>query len=601
MKILVLGGGGREHAIVWGLSKSRLVKEIHCAPGNPGIAQLATLHSIDIVEPEAVVALAKKLGAELVVCGPEAPLVAGAGEALRKHNIAVFGPDSDGARLEGSKAYAKAFMARHGVASAPYDICRNIAEAKAALKKRNAPFVVKADGLAAGKGAFVLETIEKAEEVCNDLLENKSLGKAGQTLVIEDYLPGWELTVLAITDGKDYRILPASQDHKRAFDGNKGPNTGGMGAFAPVALADKTLMKKIEEKVVIPTINGLAADGVSYRGVIYCSIMVVDDEPFVIEYNVRFGDPEAQAVIPAIDLDWAEVFMASASGRLSSVNWPVQKPLGAERHSLAVVLASGGYPEQYDKGYTISGLNELESMDGVLVFHAGTELNSKGEIISSGGRVLTIVGSGSNLDIAYQTAYKAISFVSFEKAFYRRDIGGKALSALPRVGIIIGSASDLPIAKEASDVLKDYNIAFEITVASAHRSPDDVVNYAKNASSRGLKLLIAMAGLSAALPGVLAAHTELPVLGVPVGAGSLGGLDALLSIAQMPPGVPVGSLGIGSAKNAALLAIRCLGLMDLTIAEKLKEAQKSAASAVVSSRAKLELLPQPPLEAFLPS
>ena len=316
MKVMVLGGGGREHAVVHALSKSKITTELHCCPGNPGIAKLALCHAGDPCDPKAMKELCTWLGIELVFVGPEAPLVAGTADALREAGILVVGPGASGARLEGSKAFSKTFMKKHGIPTSDFDLCTNLAECEAALKKRTAPFVVKADGLAAGKGAFLPETYEDAVATCRMMLEEQKLGTAGNLIVVEDYVEGMEMTVLALTDGKTVRILPSSQDHKRALDGDKGNNTGGMGAYSPVPWVDDAFMKKVTDEVLTPTVDGLAADGIPFCGVIYAGIMIKPDGSLsVLEYNVRLGDPEAQVVLPAFGGDFGEVALGCAKGR----------------------------------------------------------------------------------------------------------------------------------------------------------------------------------------------------------------------------------------------------------------------------------------------
>lgn len=425
--VLVLGGGGREHAIVWALSRSVVVKAIHCTPGNPGIGELATLHDVDPCDPDKVLALVRQIGADLVAVGPEAPLVAGVADRLRAEGIPVFGPGCDGAQLEGSKAFSKQFMARHGIPTAPFEVCTTMEEARKALADREAPYIVKADGLAAGKGAFILKTEEEALTVCSDLLEKGSLGAAGRTLVIEDFLPGIEMTVLAVTDGKTLRVLPSSQDHKRAYDNDEGPNTGGMGAYSPVPWCDASLIGRVTSQVLKPTVEGLAAEGIRFCGVIYAGIMLDGQgNPRVLEYNVRLGDPEAQVVLPAFPGDWGEVVAACCGGRLDDVDWP-----SADRSAVGVVLASGGYPGPYRKGFSIEGLDAFVGDENVLVFQAGTVRTASGAVATSGGRVLTVVGLDSDFAGARDRAYQAVSRIRFEEVHFRKDIGAKATRSQP--------------------------------------------------------------------------------------------------------------------------------------------------------------------------
>lgn len=421
MKILVLGGGGREHAVVHAFSKSKLKPELHCCPSNPGIEKLAACHKGDPCNPAEMTALAKKIGASLVFVGPEAPLVAGTSDALREAGIPVVGPGSSGARLEGSKAFSKQFMKTYGIPTSAFDCCTDLESCKKALEKRSAPYVVKADGLAAGKGAFLPDTFEEAMDVCRMMLEQKKLGGAGDVIVIEDFVPGVEMTVLALTDGKTVRILPSSQDHKRVFDGDKGGNTGGMGAYSPVPWVDEKLIQKVTDEILTPTLAGLKSENIPFCGVIYAGLMVKPDgELSVIEYNVRLGDPETQVVLPAFGGDFAEVALACAQGRLAEVEWP-----GAVRTALGVVIASGGYPDAFEKGFAIAGLDE--EMPDTFVYHAGTAFGADGEIVTSGGRVLTVVGLADDLRKAKELAYARAEKISFKNAHYRKDIGDKSL------------------------------------------------------------------------------------------------------------------------------------------------------------------------------
>jgi phosphoribosylamine--glycine ligase len=351
MKVLLLGGGGREHTLAWALHKSPRISSIYCAPGNAGIGEIATLYDMDPTQGEEVLSLAKEIDPDFVVIGPEGPLVSGVADLLRSSGFPVFGPGGEGARMEGSKAFSKSFMARHGIPTAPFNICTTMEQARKALEKRTPPYVVKADGLAAGKGAFLLDSLEEAEKTCEYLLELQGLGEAGKTVVIEDFLPGWEVSILALTDGKTVHLLPPSQDHKRAFDGDKGPNTGGMGAYTPVPQLSEDMLKQIREKIILPSVEGLRKDAIPFCGVLYGGIMISQGKPYVLEFNVRFGDPEAQVVIPALDVDWGHVLHACATQTLEEISWPSRSDAVA-----GVVLASGGYPGAYEKGKILTGL-----------------------------------------------------------------------------------------------------------------------------------------------------------------------------------------------------------------------------------------------------
>jgi len=421
MKILVLGSGGREHAVVHAFSRSAAKPELHCCPGNPGIENLAACHAGDPCDPAAMRTLAEEIGADLIFIGPEAPLVAGTSDALREAGFLVMGPGSSGARLEGSKAFSKQFMARYGIPTSAFDCCTDMEACRKALEKRSAPYVVKADGLAAGKGAFLPDTFEEAMDVCRMMLEARKLGGAGDVIMIEDFVPGVEMTVLALTDGKTVRILPSSQDHKRVFDGDKGGNTGGMGAYSPVPWVDEKLTQKVTEEILLPTLKGLAIEKIPFCGVIYAGLMVKPDgELSVIEYNVRLGDPETQVVLPAFGGDFVEVVLACTQGKLAEVDWP-----GAAQTALGVVMASGGYPEAFEKGFPIEGL--VEEMPDTFVYHAGTTKGTDGKTVTSGGRVLTVVGIAEDLKKAKERAYARVQNIHFKNAHYRKDIGDKSL------------------------------------------------------------------------------------------------------------------------------------------------------------------------------
>jgi phosphoribosylamine--glycine ligase len=420
---LVLGGGGREHALVHALSKSDAIGALHCAPGNPGIEALASTHDVDPCDGARVAELCRDLSVGLAVIGPEAPLVAGVADCLREAGIMVFGPGRDGAMLEGSKSFSKRFMRRHGIPTADFDVCSAMDECAAALVRRRPPYVIKADGLAAGKGVFLPEDTEAALAVCRDLIVDGKLGGAGRSLVREDYLTGRELTVFAITDGSSFRLLAPSRDHKRVFDGDRGSNTGGMGAYAPVRMPDGTL-ERVTEGVLRPTLDGLRAEGIEYRGVIYMGLMLTGGEGTpevsVVEYNVRFGDPETQAVLPLLRGDFGRAVLSCAGGDLSSC-----PELGSSGCALCVVAASGGYPgDGFERGLPIGGLDgEVPGSEGSFVYHSGVRKGPCGGIVTSGGRVLSVVGVGETFGEARDRAYAGIGAISFKDMHYRRDIG----------------------------------------------------------------------------------------------------------------------------------------------------------------------------------
>lgn len=421
MRIMVLGGGGREHAIVHAFSRSKVTTKLHCCPGNPGIAKLAACHAGNPSDPFQMTALCKRLDIDLVFIGLEAPLVAGTADALRDAGILVMGPGKLGAQLEGSKVFSKNFMKKHGIPTSSFDCCQTIEECAAAIGKRSAPYVVKADGLAAGKGAFLLDTKEEAMTVCSMMLDDMILGAAGKKIIIEDFVEGQEMTILAITDGETVRILPSSQDHKRALDGDKGSNTGGMGAYSPVPWVDDAFLKKVEDTILMPTLEGLKKEGIPFCGVIYAGIMIKPDGSLsVLEYNVRLGDPEAQVVLPVFGGDFGEAVFACCKGDLAKVEWPAPECV-----ALGVVMASGGYPDKYQTGYEI--VMRDEEVPDTYIYHAGTAHDNTGTLVTSGGRVLTVVGMASTLKKAKELAYRRVNTVYFRDAHYRKDIGDKSL------------------------------------------------------------------------------------------------------------------------------------------------------------------------------
>ncbi|WP_350455335.1 phosphoribosylamine--glycine ligase [Slackia heliotrinireducens] len=421
MNVLVLGSGGREHALTWALSRSENIGDLFVAPGNGGTAAIAQNVAVDPLNADEVVAFVKEHGIELVVIGPEAPLVAGIADAVRAEGVSVFGPNRDAAQLEGSKSFSKEFMLAHNLPTAAYKKCVTLEEAMDYLHEVGAPIVVKADGLAAGKGVIVADDMETAEEGVRSCFDG-AFGDAGAVVVIEEMLVGPECSMLAfLADGKA-SCMPCSQDHKRAYDGDKGPNTGGMGAYSPVPCVDaetEAAMQKIMADAAAATMEDFAA---GYRGVLYGGFMLTPEGPKLLEFNARFGDPETQVVMPRLASDALTAFKAVADGKIDEI--------GAEwdpRCAVTVVLASGGYPGSYEKGKVITGVEDAAAMDDVIVFHAGTAVNDAGQLVTSGGRVLTVTAMGDTFAEAIARAYEACDKIDFEGKQLRLDIGKRAL------------------------------------------------------------------------------------------------------------------------------------------------------------------------------
>ncbi len=425
MKILVLGGGGREHTICYAVSRSSALKKLFCIPGNGGISEIAqTFPDISINNFEEIADFCEKNSIDLVIPGPEEPLVKGIKDYLEKKGIKVFGPDKLCAQIEGSKAFAKEMMVKAGVPTAKFEVFDEPSKAKAYVEKVGAPVVVKADGLCAGKGVFVCDTKGEAITAIEKIMEEKIFGDSGNRVVIEEKLVGEEASYIVITDGYTFKALPTSQDHKRLLDNDKGPNTGGMGAYSPAPLITEELKKKIEEKVIFPIIKTFEKEGHPYLGFLYAGLMIVGKEPYVLEFNCRLGDPEAQVILPRIENDFLEVMSLALEGRFSDVE--IREKAGA---AVCVVMASKGYPGKYEKGKKIEGLEEVKKLSDVIVFHAGTKKVGD-EFYTNGGRVLGVTALDKDIPSAIEKAYKAVSIIHFEGAQYRKDIGKKAFKYL---------------------------------------------------------------------------------------------------------------------------------------------------------------------------
>ncbi|WP_028314869.1 phosphoribosylamine--glycine ligase [Desulfatibacillum aliphaticivorans] len=589
MKVLVIGSGGREHALVWKLSQSPKVEKIYCAPGNAGIAESAECVPISAEDIPNLLAFAKENAIGLTVVGPEAPLTEGIVDKFEKAGLMVFGASKAAARLEGSKSFAKSLMTKYGIPTAIGKTFTDIEKAKAYIEEVGGKVVVKADGLAAGKGVMVCTNRKQALEAVNLVMEEKAFGDAGKKMVIEELLVGEEASFLAFTDGKTVLPLPSSQDHKAIYDGDKGPNTGGMGAYSPAPVVDAYMHDKIMNEVMKPTVKAMAAEGAPYKGVLYAGLMIDGDDIKVLEFNARFGDPECQPLLMRLKTDLVEIMEAVSKEELDKVNLEIDP-----RATVCIVLASKGYPGSYDKGMPISGLDAVKRMKDVFVFHAGTALQDE-KIVASGGRVLGVTALGETIDKAIDKAYKAADKIKWTGVYKRKDIGQKAsrhAKPAPLVSILMGSDSDLKVMQGATEMLTKLRIPYEMTVASAHRTPERAAEIARTARDRGIKVIIAGAGAAAHLAGALAAQTTLPVIGVPIDATPLAGFDALLATVQMPPGIPVATVAVGKmgAKNAGVLAAQIIGVGDETVAKRLAAFKEKMAEEVIAKAKKVEAL-----------
>lgn len=434
MRILVLGAGAREHAICWKLKQTKTVTQLFCAPGNAGMEDLAELVDLIPADPRAVVSFVLRERIDLVVVGPEGPLAAGIADALDKEHVPVFGPRKNAAYLESSKAFAKEFMQRHGIPTARYAVfgSEEELEARAFLRHVSYPAVIKADGLAAGKGVVITQTEAEATHALDEIITHRVFGEAGHKIVIEEFMDGEEASVFALTDGNDYALLTPAQDHKRILDGDRGKNTGGMGAYAPAPVVTTEILEQIKKEIVEPTLKGLREEGRIYRGVLYVGVMIRNGRARVVEYNVRFGDPEAEVVLPLIDGDLALIMQACAEGQLASFG----EVKLFDACAVTVVMASQGYPDSYQTGEVIEGLDEfsLEKQfnEGIVVFHGATKKDENGKFVTSGGRVLavTAVGYDDDLKGTIAQAYNAVHHIAFNGAYYRSDIGHKGLQQI---------------------------------------------------------------------------------------------------------------------------------------------------------------------------
>ncbi|MGI6380309.1 MAG: phosphoribosylamine--glycine ligase [Anaerolineae bacterium] len=421
MRVLVVGSGGREHALAWALSRSPAVNALHVAPGNAGTQTIATNVPISAEDVTALREHCRRENYDLVVVGPEAPLAAGLTDLLLDDGLRVFGPQRQCAQIEASKAFSKDFMVAHGIPTAPYATFTDYEQARHYLNQHGAPIVIKASGLAAGKGVIVCQTLSEAQAALDTIMRQRAFGAAGDLVVLEDCLTGQEASVLAFADGETVVPMVVAQDHKAAYDGDRGPNTGGMGCYAPADLVDEAMVDRVVAEVLQPAVDGMRADGCRYVGVLYAGLMLQDDDFQVLEFNCRFGDPETQVILPLLETDLAEIMEACVDGRLAEVEvrW-------SRQHAVCVVMASGGYPGSYAKGLPIEGLDEAAAQANTMIFHAGTRLKD-GRVLTAGGRVLGVTAWDDTLALAKDRAYEAVERIHWSGAVYRTDIGAKGL------------------------------------------------------------------------------------------------------------------------------------------------------------------------------
>lgn len=422
MKVLVVGSGGREHALVWKIAQSPMVKKVYCAPGNPGISEVAECVDIDAENIEGLYNFALKKKIDLTVVGPEDVLVAGIVDRFKDKHLNIFGPNKRASVIEGSKVYAKTIMKKYGIPTADFKVFDDLKYAKKHISTCDFPLVIKADGLAKGKGVFVCKTLEEADRHIDDIMKEKIFGYAGERIVIEGFLSGEEVSILAITDGKTIVPLSSVQDHKAVYEGDKGPNTGGMGAYSPVPFVTDDLQSSIEENILVPIVHALKKENRPYKGVIYAGLMITNAGPKVLEFNARFGDPETQVLLMRMKSDLVPLLLSTVKNNIEEVE--------IEWHdgvSVCVIMASKGYPDKYEKGLPVFGLEAVKSVTNVQVFHAGTAIKD-GKVVTNGGRVLGVTILERDLEKAQKNVYEAIKKLSFDGAYYRKDIGTKAIN-----------------------------------------------------------------------------------------------------------------------------------------------------------------------------
>lgn len=591
MKVLVVGSGGREHALAWKMKQSPQVSQVYVAPGNDGMRAEFEVHSL--TSQEEIIELVKNEGIELTFVGQEVYLVEGLVDAMEETGCRVVGPTSAAAALEGSKAFSKNFMKRHNIPTAEHSSFEDPERAIDYLESMDhGPYVIKTSGLAAGKGVLICETLSEARKVVQEVLSGEAFGDAGSTIVIEEFLKGEEASYFVLTDGKDFVSFPSCQDHKRVGELDTGLNTGGMGAYSPAPVVTDEVEQQIIETVVKPTIEGMAKERNPYKGILYIGVMIDKGVPKVVEYNCRFGDPECQALMMRLESDLVPLLEAVATESLGK-----EKPVWREEAATCVMLASGGYPEAYEKGAIISGLDAVtqESSEKSFVFHSGTKLD--GSVYrTNGGRVLGVTALGKNLEESLKEAYQLVKKISWDGMHYRTDIGVKGLLHYrdnrpeKSVAIVIGSQSDLDIAKKATALLEKFNVGYRLCITSAHRTPERTRKFIEESEAMGVEVFIAMAGMAAHLPGVVAAESTRPVIGVPI-VSTLDGMDSLLAIAQMPPGVPVATMATNGGANAAILAVQILSLAYTDLRAQLKLHKIEMAHKVIASQSHAGLEP----------
>ena len=417
MKVLVVGGGGREHAIVHKLSKSEKVDKIYCAPGNPGIQELAQTVDISPMDFDLLIKFAKDNSIDMTIAAMDDTLVAGIVDEFEKNGLKIFGPNKKASIIEGSKAFSKNLMKKYNIPTASYETFSSYEDALKYIQTLNPPIVIKADGLALGKGVLICKTLDEAKESLKDIMLNKKFGQAGENVVIEEFMTGKEVSILCFCDGSTIVPMVSAKDHKRAFDKDKGPNTGGMGTISPTKYYTEEISKICMETIFKPTIDALAKEGRKFIGVLFFGLMITEQGPKVIEYNARFGDPETQVVLPRLKTDLIDIINACLDGKLDTINIEWE-----DYATSCVILASGGYPDSYEKGYEIVGLEECKHLDDVFIYHAGTAIKDN-KIVNNGGRVLGVMAKGETLDKALEKSYNALNIVKFKDCFYRKDIG----------------------------------------------------------------------------------------------------------------------------------------------------------------------------------